>query len=34
VIGLAEAIFVFTDELATDVVDGYVRMQSDEAGER
>ena len=34
VIGLAEAIFVFTDELATDVVDGYARMQSDEAGER
>ena len=34
VIALAEAIFVFTDELATDVVEGYLRMQSDEAGER
>ncbi len=34
VIALAEAIFVFTDELATDVVEGYVRRQSDEAGER
>jgi PucR C-terminal helix-turn-helix domain/GGDEF-like domain len=33
VIQLAEAIFVFTDELATDVVEGYLRMQSDEAGE-
>ena len=33
-IALAEAIFVFTDELATDVVEGYLRMQSDEAGER
>ena len=33
-ISLAEAIFVFTDELATDVVEGYLRMQSDEAGER
>ncbi len=34
VIAMAEAIFVFTDELATDVVEGYLRMQSDEAGER
>ncbi len=34
VIALAEAIFVFTDELATDVVEGYLRRQSDEAGER
>jgi hypothetical protein len=33
VIALAEAIFVFTDELATDVVEGYLRMQSDQAGE-
>jgi hypothetical protein len=31
---LAEAIFVFLDELTSDVVDGYVRAQSDEAGER
>ena len=30
---LAEAIFVYADELATDVVEGYLRMQSDEAGE-
>jgi hypothetical protein len=34
VIALAEAIFVFSDELAADVVEGYMRMQSDEAGER
>ncbi len=34
VITLAEAMFVFTDELATDVVEGYLRAQSDEAGER
>jgi hypothetical protein len=33
-IALAEAIFVYGDELASDVVEGYVRMQSDEAGER
>jgi hypothetical protein len=33
-IALAEAIFVYGDELATDVVEGYLRMQSDEAGER
>jgi hypothetical protein len=33
VIGLAEAIFVFSDELAAEVVEGYLRMQSDEAGE-
>jgi hypothetical protein len=34
VIALAEAIFLYTDELASDVVEGYLRMQSDEAGER
>ena len=34
VISLAEAIFVYTDELAADVVEGYLRIQSDEAGER
>jgi hypothetical protein len=34
VIALAEAIFVYTDELGTDVVEGYIRIQSDEAGER
>jgi hypothetical protein len=34
VIALAEAIFVYTDELATEVVEGYLRIQSDEAGER
>jgi hypothetical protein len=34
VISLAEAIFVYSDELASDVVEGYLRMQSDEAGER
>ena len=34
VISLAEAIFVFSDELAADVVEGYLRMQSDELGER
>jgi PucR C-terminal helix-turn-helix domain len=34
VIALAEAIFVYSDELASDVVEGYLRMQSDEAGER
>ena len=33
-IALAEAIFVYTDELAADVVEGYLRIQSDEAGER
>ena len=33
-IALAEAIFVYGDELAADVVEGYLRMQSDEAGER
>ncbi len=33
-IALAEAIFVYADDLATDVVEGYLRMQSDEAGER
>jgi DNA-binding CsgD family transcriptional regulator len=34
VISLAEAIFVYSDELASDVVEGYLRAQSDEAGER
>jgi hypothetical protein len=34
VIALAEAIFVYTDELGTDVIEGYLRVQSDEAGER
>jgi hypothetical protein len=34
VISLAEAIFVYADELANDVVEGYLRIQSDEAGER
>ncbi len=33
-ISLAEAIFVYGDELATDVVEGYLRIQSDHAGER
>jgi hypothetical protein len=33
-IALAEAIFVYGDALATDVVEGYLRMQSDQAGER
>jgi hypothetical protein len=33
-IALAEAIFLYGDELATDVVEGYLRMQSDQAGER
>jgi hypothetical protein len=33
-ISLAEAIFVYGDELATDVVEGYLRIQSDRAGER
>lgn len=32
-IATAEAIFVYADELAADVVEGYLRMQSDEAGE-
>jgi hypothetical protein len=34
VIALAEAIFVYTDELAADVAEGYLRMESDQAGER
>jgi hypothetical protein len=34
VIALAEAIFIYTDELGTDVVEGYLRIESDEAGER
>ncbi len=33
VISLAEAIFVYTDGLAAEVVEGYLRMQSDQAGE-
>ncbi|MBO0768775.1 MAG: helix-turn-helix domain-containing protein [Solirubrobacterales bacterium] len=33
VVTLAEAIFVYTDELATQVVEGYLRAQSDQAGE-
>ena len=33
-IATAEAIFVYADELAADVVEGYLRIQSDEAGER
>src|SRR6201995_2742840 len=33
-ISLAEAIFVYGDELASDVVEGYLRIQSDQAGER
>ncbi|MGA9859093.1 MAG: helix-turn-helix domain-containing protein [Solirubrobacteraceae bacterium] len=34
VIALAEAIFVYGDELAADVVEGFLRIQSDQAGER
>jgi hypothetical protein len=34
VIALAEAVFIYTDELAADVVEGYLQAQSDEAGER
>ncbi len=34
VIALAEAIFVYSDELGADVAEGYLRIQSDEAGER
>ena len=34
VVALAEGIFVYSDALAADVVEGYLRMQSDEAGER
>jgi hypothetical protein len=33
-IALAEMIFVYGDQLAADVVEGYVRAQTDEAGER
>jgi hypothetical protein len=33
-IALAEMIFVYGDQLAADVVEGYLRAQSDEAGER
>ncbi len=32
-IATAEAIFVYADELAADVVEGYLRIQSDQAGE-
>lgn len=32
-IATAEAIFIYADELAADVVEGYLRIQSDEAGE-
>jgi hypothetical protein len=31
-IALVEAIFLYGDELATDVVEGYLRIQSDQAG--
>src|SRR5947209_1478154 len=34
VVGLAEGIFVYSDELAADVVEGYRRRESDVAGER
>lgn len=34
VIALAEAIFVYSDELTNDVLEGYIRTQSDEASER
>ncbi len=34
VISLVEAIFIYADELTNDVVEGHLRMQSDEAGER
>ncbi len=34
VIALAEAIFVYADSLTNDVVEGYLRTQSDEASER
>ncbi|MGA2009611.1 MAG: helix-turn-helix domain-containing protein [Solirubrobacteraceae bacterium] len=33
-VALAEAIFVYGDELATEVVEGYLQMQSDREGER
>lgn len=33
-IAIAEAIFVYADDLAADVVEGYLRIASDEAGER
>jgi len=33
VISLAEAIFVYSDQLASQAIEGYLRMQSDEAGE-
>ncbi len=34
VVALAEAMFAYADDLATVVVEGYLQMQSDEAGER
>ncbi len=34
VVALAEGIFVYSDALAADVVEGYLRIQSDEAGDR
>jgi len=34
VIALAEAIFVYSDELTNDVLEGYIRIESDEASER
>ena len=34
VVGLAEGIFVYSDELAADVVEGYRRRESDVTGER
>lgn len=34
VIGLAEEIFIFSDDLGAEVVEGYLRMQSDQASER
>lgn len=33
VLALAEALFVYSDELASGVVEGYLRAQSDDAGE-
>lgn len=33
-ISLAEAIFVYGEDLTSDVVEGYLRMQSDQAGEQ
>lgn len=33
ILAVAEGIFLYTDELAADVVEGYLRARSDEAGE-